>query len=201
MGPIAPPIGAEDLDSTVAEETAVRTITVVAALIAAVAAGPPAHAAPAVPDVPATIAVQDGHKPYLLGHASGVQIYTCLTLPGGYAWSPATPRADLRDDSGVVIVRHFAGPSWQAKDGSLVRASRVDGVTVDPTAIQWLLLKAGTPTAGPDGDRLTATTYIQRINTTGGLTPPTTDCNPASAGSTREIPYTADYLFWKARSA
>src|SRR5829696_5945752 len=177
-----------------------RTITVVAALIAAVAVGPPAHAAPAVPDVPAKIAVQDGHKPFLLGHASGVQIYTCLTLPGGYAWSPATPRADLRDDNGTVIVHRFAGPSWQAKDGSLVRASRVDGVTVDPTAIAWLLLKANTPAAGADGDRLTATSYIQRLATTGGLTPPAADCNAAGAGSTREIPYTADYLFWKPRA-
>jgi len=178
-----------------------RTITVVAALITvALAVGPPAHAAPAVPDVPATIAVQDGHKPYLLGHASGVQIYTCLTLPGGYAWSPATPRADLRDDSGAVIVRHFAGPSWQAKDGSLVRASRVDGVTVDPTAIAWLLLKQTSATPGADGDRLGATTYIQRLQTTGGLTPPAADCNAGAAGSAREIPYTADYLFWKARA-
>jgi len=175
-------------------------LAALAALAAAITVAAPAHAAPAVPDVPATIAVEDGHKPFLLGHASGVQIYTCLTLPGGYAWSPATPRADLRDDNGAVIVRHFAGPSWQAKDGSLVRASRVDGVTVDPTAIAWLLLKANSPAAGPDGDRLAATTYIQRLATTGGLTPPAGDCNPATAGSAREIPYTADYLFWKARA-
>ena len=90
----------------------------------------------------------EGHKPFLLGHAVGVQIYTCTTVPGGYAWSPATPRADLYDDRGHVIVTHFGGPSWQAKDGSTVLASRVDGVTVDPTAIPWLLLKAAPATAG-----------------------------------------------------
>src|SRR5215208_4055283 len=172
-------------------------VLALAALAAAITVAVPAHAAPAVPDVPARIAVEDGHKPFLLGHATGVQIYTCLTLPSGHAWSPATPRAELRDDNGTVIAQHFAGPSWQAKDGSLIRASRVDGVTVDPTAIAWLLLKANTPAAG--GDRLTATSYIQRLATTGGLTPPAADCNAAGAGSTREIPYTADYLFWKPR--
>ena len=73
---------------------------------------------------------------------------------------------------------------------------RVDSVTVDPTAIPWLRLKA-TPTT-IDGDRLAGTTYIQRIATTGGLKPAAEDCNATTAGTAREIPYTADYLFWKA---
>jgi hypothetical protein len=130
-----------------------------------------------------------------------VQIYTCTSTPTGYAWGPATPRAELTADNGQPIIEHFAGPTWQAKDGSSTRAARVDGVTVDPTAIPWLLLKANTPTAGPDGDRLTPTSYIQRINTTGGLTPPATDCTSLTAGTSREIPYTADYVFWKRTAA
>ena len=55
--------------------------------IAAVAAALPlaqaAQAGPAAPAVPAGIAVPDGHKPYLIAHAEGVQIYTCATAPGG----------------------------------------------------------------------------------------------------------------------
>ena len=178
-----------------------RLLAGLAAAVAACSAGQAAHAAPTPPPVPGEIAVPEGNKPFLLGHAVGVQIYTCTTLPGGHAWSPATPRADLYDNSGHVIIRHFAGPSWQAKDGSTVRASRVDGVTVDATAIQWLLLKATPATSGPDGDRLGGTTYIQRIATTGGLTPPAADCNATTAGTAREVPYTADYLFWKARTS
>jgi hypothetical protein len=77
------------------------------------------------------------------------------------------------------------------KDG--VRAS----VTVDPTAIPWLLLSA-TSTAGPDGDRLLGTTFIQRINTTGGLQPPAAECNAGTADKVVEVPYTSDYFFWKA---
>jgi hypothetical protein len=175
-----------------------------AGVLAASAAWPAAqaaHAAPTPPPVPGAIAVGDGHKPFLLGHAVGHQIHTCAAAPGGYAWSPATPRAVLYDDSGTAIVRHFGGPSWQAKDGSTVVARRVDGVTVDPTAIQWLLLEATSSTPGPDGDRLAGTTHIQRIATTGGLTPPAADCHALTVGAVRAIPYTADYLFWKQRGA
>jgi hypothetical protein len=106
------------------------------------------------------------------------------------------PRANLYDDHGKLIITHFAGPTWQAMDGSRAVGQVVDFVTVDPTAIPWVLLSAST-TAGPDGDRLVATTFIQRIATTGGLAPPAADCNATTAGTVAEVPYTADYYFWK----
>ena len=49
-----------------------------------------------------------------------------------------------------MIGTHFGGPTWQAKDASTVVGKRVDGVTVDPTAIPWLLLEA-TSTTGAKG--------------------------------------------------
>jgi hypothetical protein len=73
----------------------------------------------------------------------------------------------------------------------------VDFVTVDPTAIPWLLLSAASTAVGPDGDRLVATTYIQRIATTGGLIPAAAECNATTAGTVAEVPYTADYNLWK----
>jgi hypothetical protein len=42
-----------------------------------------------------------------------------------------------------------------------------------------------------------ATAYIQRIATTGGLAPPAMECNATTAGTVAEVPYTADYYFWK----
>ena len=74
----------------------------------------------------------------------------------------------------------------------------MDGVTVDPTAIPWLLLSAASTASGPDGDRLAHTTFIQRIATTGGLAPAAAGCNAGTAGTSAEVPYTADYYFWKA---
>ena len=91
---------------------------------------------------------------------------------------------------------HYVGPTWMATDGSYVVGRRVDGVNMDPTAIDWLLLAKDTSAPGADGDRLAATTYVQRVNTTGGRAPAATECDVA--GETAEIPYAADYYFWKA---
>jgi hypothetical protein len=171
----------------------------IAAAAALVAAAPLAHAGPDEPDVPTRIAVPAGHKLFLVGHATGVQIYRCnTTATGGYAWGLLAPRATLTGDNGKTIATHFAGPTWQATDGSTVVGSKVDGVTVDPTAVPWLLLAKASSTVGADGTRLTATTYIQRINTVGGLPPSADACNVGTVGTTAEIPYTADYEFWKA---
>jgi Protein of unknown function (DUF3455) len=181
-----------------------RPITVnrvlLTAVLAALAAWPLAEAAvaaPPPPDVPSRLAVTGPHKVFLAGHAVGVQIYSCNAGANGFAWSLVAPRADLYGDNGKVIVTHFGGPTWQAKDGSAVVGRRVDGVTVDPTAIPWLLLERASSSAGPDGDRLAGTTYIQRTATTGGLPPAAADCNATTAGDVVEVPYTADYHFWK----
>jgi FtsP/CotA-like multicopper oxidase with cupredoxin domain len=160
-----------------------------------------AVAGPAAPDVPGDIAVEAGHKPYLAAHAEGVQIYTCLATAGGHAWSPATPRADLFGANGKRIGRHYGGPTWEARDGSKVVAARVRGVTVDPTAIPWLLLSASSTSAGGDGDRFEGTTFIQRVGTVGGLAPAAGECTAGTVGTVREIPYEAEYVFYKQTGA
>jgi hypothetical protein len=175
---------------------------IVASVVAAVAAFPLAQGAlagPAVPDAPVDIRVPAGNKVFLVGHAEGVQIYSCNAVTGGYAWTLVAPRANLYGDNGKLIATHFAGPSWRAQDGSTVVGRRdAPPVTVDATAIPWLRLAAASTSAGDDGDRLAHTTYVQRINTVGGLAPAAGACNAATAGSVQEIPYTADYYFWKA---
>jgi hypothetical protein len=35
----------------------------------------------------------------------------------------------------------------------------------------------------------------------GGLSPAAAQCDVTTVGTAREVPYTADYLFWKARGA
>ena len=154
-------------------------------------AGPPSPTG-----VPDQIQVGDGNKVFLVGHGVGVQIYTC----NGSVWSSAVPRANLYDDNGKLIITHFAGPTWQTADGSKAVGTVVDKVILDETAIPWVLLSAKT-TPGPDGDRLVDTSFIQRLETTGGLAPPAADCNAATAGTVVEVPYTAEYVFWKHTAA
>jgi hypothetical protein len=170
------------------------------ALAAAWPAAQAAHAEPSAPEVPADIAAPAGSKLFLVGHAVGVQIYRCNVTASGYRWGFVGPKADLYGDSGKLIATHFAGPRWQALDGSQAVGAVVRPVTVDPTAIPWLLLSAsGTP--GVDGDRLADTTAIQRINTTGGLAPAAEECYAGTAGNERQVPYTADYYFYKRSDA
>jgi hypothetical protein len=74
-----------------------------------------------------------------------------------------------------------------------VIASRLEGCTPDPTAIPWLLLQT-VSTEGPGIFHLV--TYIQRVNTTGGLAPPAPG---SSIGAEVEVPYTAEYYFYRAQ--
>jgi len=173
-----------------------------AVLIAAAAAGTTsAQASPATPEVPTNIAVVGDFKPYLVAHAVGWQVHHCAATATGYAWAFDGPVATLHDDRNQLIGTHSAGPTWTARDGSSVVADVVDRAVVSPTAIPWLLLRKRSVTSGPDGDRLADTTHIQRIATTGGLTPAAADCTADTVGETRSVPYTADYVFWKATGA
>jgi hypothetical protein len=175
--------------------THARTLTAALALLGLTTGL--AHAAqPSPPSVPPAIQVPAGHVAFLMGYATGAQNYTCQLTSTGYTWV-GVPSATLVDEKGKEIMTHYGGPTWQAKDGSKVVATRVDGVTISPDAIQWLLLRA-TPTPGPDGgDRLASTTYIHRVNTRGGLAP-TGGCDAAHVGARHSAPYTADYYFYRA---
>jgi len=164
-----------------------------------------ADAAPAPPTAPDTLAPPLGNEAFLVGHAKGVQIYTC----DGTKWVlPSVPRADLVDDAGSLIVKHAGAvgqlPTWTSTaDGSKVTAkpSKKDPLDVnfDPATakdIQQLLLEATPPT--PPGGVLGGTTYIQRLNTQGGTQPPTAECKEQTAGKVKEVPYKADYVFFRA---
>src|SRR5689334_14151850 len=131
-----------------------------------------AHAALPTPTVPdPKIAAPAGNEVFLVGHVlpseNNVQIYKCV----GNAWAPVAPQAELVNDQKVPIIKHFAGPTWQELPaGSSVMAAKVnDGVKVDSSAVPWLLLQATKKTAGRGGNLLAPTTFIQRLNTTGGV--------------------------------
>jgi uncharacterized protein DUF3455 len=167
----------------------------------------PAHASHVTPpDVPYNIQVPAGNKAFRKGHAVGTQDYICLST--GWASSAYGPQATLFNDDHDQIITHFLSrnpaelntprPTWQdSRDTSTVWGNPIPGATFTPdsSAIPWLLLEVVGVAEGPTGgDRMTGTTYIQRVNTTGGLKP-TGSC---TAGAKALVPYTADYFFYKA---
>jgi len=117
---------------------------------------------------------------------------------GKLAWAFREPIATLILD-GKTVGRHYAGPNWDHVDGSGVTgkvASKAPGKTADDIA--WLKLEVVGRRVGPTGgDTLFGTTFVQRLNTEGGLAPVTGCDNPQDIGRKAFIPYTADYFFYR----
>ncbi|HKY03624.1 MAG TPA: DUF3455 domain-containing protein [Blastocatellia bacterium] len=148
------------------------------------------------PDLPAPlcdqIAVPEGNRLVSHVYATGVQVYRW----NGTSWALVEPVATLFADAnyhGKVGI-HYVGPTWERNGGSKVVAARLEGCTPDPTAIPWLLLQT-VSTEGPG--IFGSVTYIQRVNTTGGLAP---SAPGASVGAVAQVPYTAEYYFYRARN-
>ena len=121
----------------------------------------------------------------------GVQIYRCTRAPGGFAWVLVAPEATLRDGDGRVAGRHFAGPSWQALDGSVVAGAVVASGQM-PGAIPWLIVRA----VRHDGEGVfAAVRYVVRSGTSGGLAP-SGECDAPHAGSRQRVAYSATYTFY-----
>jgi hypothetical protein len=76
--------------------------------------------------------------------------------------------------------------------------SDTDPGFVKAGAVAWLLLEVvGTQKGPAGGDTLTETTFIQRLNTVGGV-PPSTGCaSSMDIGTEAFMPYTADYFFFR----
>jgi hypothetical protein len=132
--------------------------------------------------------------------ARGVQIYTCAaptTVGGVPAWTLKAPHAVLGKGRDVQAI-HFAGPTWEANDGSIVTAAKIASAAApDATDIPWLLLQAATH----KNDGLFASvTFIQRLATENGVAP-ATGCDDAHVGAETLAPYGADYFFYRTAAA
>jgi Protein of unknown function (DUF3455) len=168
------------------------------------------------PPVPAILEVEEGNEAFLVGHAIGTQNYVCLPSGNSFAWSLFTPEAVLFDDDERQIITHDFGPNpfeagtptravWRhSRDTSTVWGrgvqSSTDSQFVAPGAIPWLLVnvKDVGAQAGPTGGRrLTKTTFIHRVNTTGGVAPETGCAVATDVGKRAFVPYTADYFFYE----
>jgi hypothetical protein len=178
---------------------ALLVVVTAVALCCAVAASAGARPSHAQAGVPANLAPPAGQvkQQELLG--IGAQVYTCRAsamAASGYEWAFSAPAAVLLDDSGAIAGTHFGGPTWQANDGSSVVAEVVERApSPELSAIPWLLLRV--TSSGAPGS-FSDVTYIQRLDTTGGLAP-TDSCDAEHVGTVARVPYTAAYVLFSAR--
>lgn len=150
------------------------------------------------PSVPAAIAVPAGNALTSVFKAHGVQNYGCTAG----AWALLEPAAVLTGLS-VKPVRpagaiHFRGPSWQSdSDGSLVEGTpgAKTAPSATPNSIPQLLVtaKVQDPAVRAQAGIFADVTFIQRLNTKGGVAP----AGACTAGQTAAVKYTADYRFFK----
>jgi hypothetical protein len=126
-------------------------------------------------------------------HGKGDQIYVCQEGATQFVWGLKAPDAQLFDKDGKLFGKHFAGPSWEANDGSRVTGKAVANVpSPDADSIPWLLVDI----MSHDGSGvLSRATTIRRLNTKGGKAP-ASGCDSVHAGQEVRVPYSADYLFY-----
>jgi hypothetical protein len=149
--------------------------------------------------IPENLRVPAGNRLFLHVYAKGVQIYRCeqnRNDTNSYTWIFVAPAADLFTDANYKTFagKHYAGPVWELSDSSKVIGKKLQQTDpADSNAIPWLLLSAS---SGSGSGALSSTTFIQRVNTKGGKPGPI-PADKAHAGSRIEVPYTAEYLFYR----
>ena len=142
-------------------------------------------------DISAKLAPPAGAK--LVGKyaAKGVQIYSCAAKGTANEWTFKAPEAVLTDAYGKAFAKHYAGPTWEAADGSkIVGKALANEPAPKAGAIPWLLLSVESSGTGV----LAGARFVQRVNTVGGVGP--TGACPM-AGAEQRVDYTADYIIYK----
>src|SRR6266480_4506625 len=151
------------------------------------------------PSVPENLKVPATETLSVVAQADGVQIYECdasKTDPKLFEWAFKAPEAELFNNAGKKIGKHYAGPTWESDDGSKVVGevkARDDGPAA--TAIPWLLLAAKSTSGNGVFSR---TQSIQRLYTVGGKAP-AGGCSKAQLGKAARVPYKATYYFYAAK--
>ncbi len=168
------------------------------------------------PSVPGTLNPVEGNEAFLIGHAFGSQDYVCAASGSGVAFVLTTPEAVLFDNPARRVINHFFSPNpleggtiratWQSTRNSSVFWGKLDHAATfdsDPDfvakdAIPWLLLsRAGVLEGSGNGDDLAVATFVQRVNTVGGLAPSIGCTSPDDLKKTAIVPYEADYVFFR----
>jgi len=152
--------------------------------------------------IPAAVAAPTNNTIILHVYAKGVQVYQCTQDPkdtSHYVWTFREPKATLFSsaDYKQTVGKHYLNttknPTWELSDGSLICGVKLQQASSpDSVAIPWLLLR-GIAESGKGS--LTNVVFIQRLYTHGGLAPKMAD--RSQKGQTLQVPYTAEYLFYK----
>jgi len=135
----------------------------------------------------------EGQTFVLSAEGVGYQIYTSEPKAGSttqFEWKFKEPQATLYSNSDKKIGKHYAGPTWESKDGSKVVGKKIQEVPAPKTHdIPWLLVEA----TSHEGEGIfSKVSYILRVDTVGGIAPAHA---PTKKGKEARVKYRATYLF------
>ena len=145
--------------------------------------------------LPDSIRVPAGHVQSLYTTGVGEITYECREKKtgSGHEWAFLAPVATLSNAKGQVVGKYFAGPTWQANDGSQVTGKQLAVSPATAGNIPLQLVQAN-PATGEGA--MKGVSFIQRLKTVGGVAP-ALPCGAEQAGQKQVVPYRADYAFYK----
>ena len=137
-----------------------------------------------------------GQKAAMTWTGAGELSYECRAKADNAAmfeWVFVGPDAKLSDaNSKTATGKYYAGPTWEAADGSKITGKQVAVAPASAGNIPFQLVKTD-----PGSGALKDVTYIQRVNTKGGVAPADA-CSASMTGMKKTVPYSGDYVFYKA---
>ncbi|CAN5473534.1 DUF3455 domain-containing protein [soil metagenome] len=149
----------------------------------------------ATPVAPDAVMAPAPAKPYLDTLGIGEITYECRETAGKFEWAFVGPVATLYDANKKTVGKYYAGPTWEANDGSKVTGKQVaTAPSPNPASIPLQLVKVDPVSSGMAA--MNGVSYIQRLDTKKGV-PPTMVCDSASKGSSQKVAYEARYVFYR----
>ena len=148
--------------------------------------------------LPDVVKVPAGQRVAMETVGTGHLAYECReksAMPGTYEWVFVGPEAILTNRAGTRVGTYYGPPAtWESSDGSKISGTQLTISPGAPGSIPLQLVKTN-PAVGSGS--MAGVTYIQRVNTRGGVAPMLT-CDVSKVGKRELVNYQADYIFYTA---
>jgi hypothetical protein len=174
---------------------AISIIGATAALLSACAGTPTMMMKVDNATLPEPVRAPAGQKVTMTTTGVGEITYECREkkdMAGQHEWAFVGPVATLYGADRKPVGKYYAGPTWEAADGSKVTGKQVAVAPASAGNLPLQLVKAE-PAMGAGA--MAGVTYIQRLNTRGGVAPMTA-CDAMGKGRRQVVAYEADYVFY-----
>lgn len=147
--------------------------------------------------LPEPVRVPAGATQRMVATGVGEITYECrerAAMAGQHEWVFVAPVATLVTGADRKAVgKYYGGPTWESMDGSKITGKQVAVAPAPGTGNIPLQLVKTEPAMGAGA--MQGVTYIQRVNTKGGVAPATA-CDASTKGQRRQVAYEADYVFY-----